>query len=504
MRDRLADHAPDSRSDAFVAAFATATPPLVPALHAAAVFGEGMRGAGASADAIASFVRMCKGTGIRTRGVALAKYHVGTDREEQECLGKRAGVPLPDEIHDAGANTLSLEQRAALWDYFAPRLCVEAARKALGAWTDHVAADITHVLTTNTTGWREPGLSSHVIHELGLSLDTQKADLNFNGCFCGMTCLRLARDIVRSGDRRAVLVVGVEVASLQSDEAAQDSQSLVAYSLFADGAGAFIVASEGSWRFSDAGMSVIAGSGHLLGMQPHAAPGLARPPRQSFQMTLSPAVPAALGAYFMRGGPGAAVLARALAGGPAPDTALAVHPGGPRILEALASRLSEGVGLPADALAESYETLHEYGNLGSTAILFVLARVFSSTAKGHVAALAFGPGVTVEWGSFQRVPQQSQTLPGAVCMAPAERDLAAWAADLAARESALEARLAELLGGPPVPGRHAAWMHAYAAPCACLWQRRIPRHTLYPMLLPVSATLVAAAAAIIVAFFGFF
>ena len=438
---------------------------------------------------------MCKGTGIRTRGIALAKYHIGTDREGQECLGKRAGVPLPDELLDAGAHTLSLEQRAALWDYFAPRLCLEAARKALGAWTGHVAADITHVLTTNTSGWREPGLSCHLIHELGLSLDTQKADLNFNGCFCGMTCLRLARDIVRSGDRRAVLVVGVEVASLQSDEAAQDPQSLVAYSLFADGAGAFIVASEGSWRFSDAGMSVIAGSGHLLGMQPHAAPqaGLARPPRQSFQMTLSPAVPAALGAYFMCGNPGAAVLERVLAGGPAADTALAVHPGGPRILEALSSRLSQGVGLPADALAESYETLHEYGNLGSTAILFVLARVFSSTAKGHVAALAFGPGVTVEWGAFQRVQQQSQARPGGVRVAPTERDLAAWAADLTARESALEARLAEL-EGPPAPGRRS------------LWQRRMPCPTVFHpmMLLPLSATLVAAAAVIMVVFFGIF
>lgn len=43
------------------------------------------------------------------------------------------------------------------------------------------AEDITHILTTNTSGWREPGLAAHIIHALGLPLTTAKAELNFNG-----------------------------------------------------------------------------------------------------------------------------------------------------------------------------------------------------------------------------------------------------------------------------------------------------------------------------------
>lgn len=43
------------------------------------------------------------------------------------------------------------------------------------------AEDITHILITNTSGWREPGIAAHVIHALGLPLTTAKAELNYNG-----------------------------------------------------------------------------------------------------------------------------------------------------------------------------------------------------------------------------------------------------------------------------------------------------------------------------------
>ncbi|KNC77191.1 hypothetical protein SARC_10344 [Sphaeroforma arctica JP610] len=54
----------------------------------------------------------------------------------------------------------------------------------------------------------------------------------------------------------------------------------------------------------------------------------------------------------------------------------------------------------------SYETLNENGNLGSSAILLVLEKVFNTTDAEEVMFLAFGPGVTVEWGMFQRRPTE--------------------------------------------------------------------------------------------------
>jgi alpha-pyrone synthase len=52
-------------------------------------------------------------------------------------------------------------------------------------------------------------------------------------------------------------------------------------------------------------------------------------------------------------------------------------------------------------LDDSFATLGTYGNLGSTAILFVLDAVMKKAQTGdHIMTLAFGPGVTVEYGVF--------------------------------------------------------------------------------------------------------
>ncbi|KAG5184184.1 thiolase-like protein [Tribonema minus] len=407
-----------ARPDAFVASYGTAAPPRVPTQRFVEVMSAAFRRAGKSEDTIAKFARTCKASRVTSRSLSLSQYHAGTGTADVQYLGKPAGEPREAELIAEGRSSLSAEQRAALWDDIAPKLSLEAARSALASWTEGSASDITHIVTTNTSGWREPGIAAHLIHSLGLSLDTQKAELNFNGCFCGMTCLRLARDIVRSGaagERRAVLVVGLELASLHADEMQDDPSTLVALSLFSDGAGAFIIATAGPWRFADAGMSLIPDSTTLLGMVPHSAPH--EPPRQSFRMHLSPEVPTALAAYFTQGA-GRRLLAR-LAGGAAAKysglsaaavdsdsdselPALAVHPGGPRILDALARPLTTNFNFKSDALAASYDTLFEHGNLGCTAILFVLARVLSTAVEARVASLAFGPGVTVEWGAFER------------------------------------------------------------------------------------------------------
>ncbi|KAG5181639.1 thiolase-like protein [Tribonema minus] len=395
--ERVTSELPNARPEAFVAAYGTATPPRVSTQRFVEVTSAAYRRPGKSDDTIAKFVRICKAARVTGRSMSLAKYHAGTETAEVQYLGKPAGEPREAELIAKGRKGLTAEQRAALWDDIAPKLSLEAARSALASWAEGSASDITHVITTNTTGWREPGIATHLIHSLGLSLDTQKAELNFNGCFCGMTCLRLARDIVRSGaagERRAVLVVGIELSSLHADETQDDPSTLVTHSLFSDGAGAFVIATSGAWHFADAGMR-------------------------------SPDVAAALGAYFTDGA-GRRLLARLAGGGAATKSsctdrsgliavddsdsdselpALALHPGGPRILDALAEPLCTIFEFNKDALRASYATLFEYGNLGCAAILFVLARVLSTATEGRVASLTFGPGVTVEWGAFERTVQ---------------------------------------------------------------------------------------------------
>ena len=70
------------------------------------------------------------------------------------------------------------------------------------------------------------------------------------------------------------------------------------------------------------------------------------------------------------------------------------HPGGPRVLEAMQDALE----LPDEALARSWKTLREVGNLSSTSVLLVLEEVLGEPppAGSWGVMSAMGPGFCSE------------------------------------------------------------------------------------------------------------
>jgi predicted naringenin-chalcone synthase len=285
--------------------------------------------------------------------------------------------------------------RAKSWQELAPKLAIEAAHAAVENWGGDIA-DITHIVTTSTSGWSEPGISGAVIHELGLSLDTQKQELNFNGCFCGATCLRVARDIMRAGDAKAVLVVAVETPSIQYDPVATDVSSHVASVLFGDGASAFVLAREGAWAYEATGMSLVPNSSEMLRMAPNVDPD-----QPTYRMFLHRNIGARLATYF-REERGAELLNSILERTDGVFPELAIHPGGPSILESVSDAFAQR-GWPAGAMQSSIDTLSSVGNLGAAAVLLVMAKLLPKAKSDRIAIFAFGPGVTVEWGLIRRV-----------------------------------------------------------------------------------------------------
>jgi alkylresorcinol/alkylpyrone synthase len=74
--------------------------------------------------------------------------------------------------------------------------------------------------------------------------------------------------------------------------------------------------------------------------------------------------------------------------------AWAVHPGGPKILDVVAERLS----LNHHQLEDSRSVLRDFGNCSSATVLLILDRIVrerSLTDGDPVVALAFGPGLTL-------------------------------------------------------------------------------------------------------------
>jgi predicted naringenin-chalcone synthase len=72
----------------------------------------------------------------------------------------------------------------------------------------------------------------------------------------------------------------------------------------------------------------------------------------------------------------------------------AVHPGGPRILEAVHSALR----LDGEALSISRQILQQYGNMSSSTVLFILKKLNQDNHPKPWVLLAFGPGLTIEAG----------------------------------------------------------------------------------------------------------
>jgi predicted naringenin-chalcone synthase len=70
----------------------------------------------------------------------------------------------------------------------------------------------------------------------------------------------------------------------------------------------------------------------------------------------------------------------------------AVHPGGPRILEAVDAAL----GFDSHTLSTSRAILSEYGNMSSPTVLFILERFLRENTSGPCVMLGFGPGLMAE------------------------------------------------------------------------------------------------------------
>jgi alpha-pyrone synthase len=290
--------------------------------------------------------------------------------------------------------------RMKYWAAHVPRLAEQAARRALARWGGDPSR-ITHLVTTTTTGWVEPGIATHLIHALGLPAHCEKQELLFNGCFCGMTALRVGRDLVRCERDRVCLVVAVESASSHFSFSSTHPSSVISNALFADGASAVVLEQRGPWEIEAAGMINLPDTASLMTWrQPNDAA------EQNFVIHLDRGVPDVLG-KALAGGAADRFFDRLLTGCAKEDVGFAIHPGGRRILDAVAESI-EARGFRGRRLDASYEALDQTGNIATVSIGVVLEKVLADDSRRKVLAMAFGPGMTLEWSVLARRGQRME------------------------------------------------------------------------------------------------
>ena len=262
----------------------------------------------------------------------------------------------------------------------APALFVAAARDAVER-AGIEPARVTHLVTVSCTGFTQPGPDIDVVDQLGLPAGVFRHHIGFMGCCAAFPALRIAAAFAEADPDAVVLVVCAELCTLHV-RASDDPDQIVANSVFGDGAAAVVVTAGGPGlrieRFATA--TVAEGASEMawnIG-------------DEGFAMVLSTAVPKLVGIHVP-----AAVRSLLGEGETFADVPVwAVHPGG----RAIVDRTQDALDLPDTAVASSRAVLRDHGNMSSATVLFVLQdAVRRGLADGTpVAAVAFGPGLTVE------------------------------------------------------------------------------------------------------------
>jgi predicted naringenin-chalcone synthase len=277
-------------------------------------------------------------------------------------------------------------ERMQLWLRAAKAMAVEAGTRAL-ADAGIAPAAVTHVVTASCTGFAAPSVDAHLIESLGLARDVQRLNVGFMGCHAAVNALAAARNAVLADPRAVVLVCCTEVSSAHFHHTARLDQ-LIANTLFADGAGVAVVAA------GEAAGGTAGDTPAILGTHSVLIPDTANEMGwmvgdRGFEMTLGARVPEVLerevGAW-VRGALAEHGIALSEVG------AWAIHPGGPRVIDAVSTALA----LTPEAGAPSRTILREYGNMSSATLLFIINRLRAAGAPRPWVGLAFGPGLVGE------------------------------------------------------------------------------------------------------------
>jgi alkylresorcinol/alkylpyrone synthase len=254
-------------------------------------------------------------------------------------------------------------------------------------------ADVDHLYFVTVTGISTPSLDAKLANRLRLKPSVKRTPIFGLGCMAGAAGVARASDALRAFPDEVAVMLSVELCSLTLQREDASVTNVIASGLFGDGAAA----------------AVIAGGAH-----PAVRAAAGRAPRivatrsvfypdtewvmgwdvvdSGFKVVLSAKVPQVIEARI-GGDVDAFLAAHDLDRGCVRHWI--AHTGGPKVLEAFQRALA----LPDAAVARSWASLREVGNLSSASVLFVLGEHLDAAEArpGDLGLLAaMGPGFSAE------------------------------------------------------------------------------------------------------------
>ncbi len=249
------------------------------------------------------------------------------------------------------------------------------------------------------TGYVSPSGAQKIIASRWEGKNVPVAHAYHMGCYAAFPASRIAAGMLTTSRRRGQApsrcdIVHTELCTLHLNPSDHRPEQLVVQSLFADGHIRYSCSSESD---GSGGLKVLALREEIIPGTPSAMTWM--PADFGMRMTLSREVPGLIAGAIesfierlLEDGASEAVQRSALY--------FAIHPGGPRIIDAL----EEVLGLEPWQTRHSRETLFRYGNMSSATLPHVWHAMIGddSVPPGDsIVSLAFGPGLTV-YGSISR------------------------------------------------------------------------------------------------------
>ncbi|WP_213805574.1 3-oxoacyl-[acyl-carrier-protein] synthase III C-terminal domain-containing protein [Granulicella sp. dw_53] len=254
------------------------------------------------------------------------------------------------------------------------------------------AADISAIFFTSISGIASPTIDARLINRMPFPVNVKRTPIFGLGCVAGAAGVARAADYVRAFPKEIVLLLSVELCSLNWQDNDQSIANLISIGLFADGAAAVVIAgaeskladpTKPSPKILATRSTFYRDTEHIMGWDICDT---------GFKIVLSPDVPKIVLDHF----PGDVQGFLSDQNLTQDDISSYIfHSGGPKVLEAMETSLN----LPADALAPSWKSLREVGNLSAASVLAVLEdflTIHPGTPGTYSILAAMGPAFCSE------------------------------------------------------------------------------------------------------------
>jgi alkylresorcinol/alkylpyrone synthase len=275
------------------------------------------------------------------------------------------------------------------------KAAVELGQQAITTALERVGLtpeDISAIFFASVTGISSPTIDARLINLMPFPTNVKRTPIFGLGCVAGAAGISRAADYVRAFPKQIALLLSVELCSLTWQDNDQSIANLISTGLFGDGSAAVVIAGSESQlsnghatgpRVLDTRSTFYRHTEHIMGWDISDT---------GFKIVLSPDVPRVVNEHL-----------RGNVEGFLADNGLSMdaissyifHSGGPKVLEAMETSLN----LPPNALAPSWKSLREVGNLSAASVLAVLEDYLVNTpgTPGSYSILAaMGPAFCSE------------------------------------------------------------------------------------------------------------